>query len=97
MRNFKRVRVVAVALLVSVSCAALAVAPGLISTAQRRQSPARGASGAVVYDVRSYGARGDGRTVDTPSINRAVEAAHAAGGGTVYFPAGTYLCFSIRL
>ena len=32
-----------------------------------------------------------------PAINRAIEAAAAAGGGTVLFPAGTYLCFSIRL
>jgi Endopolygalacturonase len=50
-----------------------------------------------VFDVRTYGATGDGKTVDTPAINRAIEAAAAAGGGTVIFPAGTYLCFSIRL
>ena len=49
------------------------------------------------YDVRTFGAKGDGVTVDTPSINRAIEAAAKAGGGTVYFPAGTYLCYSIRL
>lgn len=52
---------------------------------------------AAVYDVRTYGAKGDGRTLDSPAINRAVEAAAAAGGGTVYLPAGTYLCGSIRL
>lgn len=50
-----------------------------------------------VFDVRSYGATGDGKTVDTPAVNRAIEAAAAAGGGTVLFPAGTYLCFSIHL
>ena len=50
-----------------------------------------------VYDVRSFGARGDGKTVDTPAINRAIAAAAQAGGGTVHFPAGAYLCFSIRL
>lgn len=50
-----------------------------------------------VHDVRAYGAKGDGRTLDTDAINRAVEAAAAAGGGTVYFPAGTYPSFSIRL
>ncbi len=49
------------------------------------------------YDVRAFGATGDGQTLDTDAINRAIEAAHAAGGGTVYFPAGTYLSFSIRL
>jgi len=49
------------------------------------------------YNVRSFGAKGDGKTVDTPAINAAIETAAAAGGGTVRFPAGTYLSFTIRL
>ena len=49
------------------------------------------------YDVRTYGAKGDGITLDTKAINDAIDAAAGAGGGTVYFPAGTYLSFSIRL
>jgi polygalacturonase/lysophospholipase L1-like esterase len=48
-------------------------------------------------DVRAFGARGDGRTLDTEAINRAIIAAHAAGGGIVHFPAGNYLSVSIRL
>jgi polygalacturonase len=52
---------------------------------------------AAVYDVRSFGAKGDGRTLDTDAINKAIEAAAAAGGGTVHLPAGRYLSFSIRL
>ena len=51
----------------------------------------------MVFGVREFGATGDGVTVDTPAINRAIEAANAAGGGTVWFPAGTYGCYSIRL
>jgi polygalacturonase len=51
----------------------------------------------LFFDVRTFGATGDGKTVDTPGINAAVQAAAAAGGGTVVFPAGTYVCFSIRL
>jgi polygalacturonase len=50
-----------------------------------------------IYDIRTYGAVGDGKTVDSPAINKAIEAAAAAGGGTVLFPAGTWLSFSIRL
>ena len=50
-----------------------------------------------VYDVRAFGAKGDGKRLDTPAINKAIETAALAGGGTVHFPAGTYLCFSIRL
>jgi polygalacturonase len=52
---------------------------------------------AGIYDVKAFGAKGDGKTVDSPAINKAIEAAAAAGGGTVRFPAGTYLSFSIRL
>jgi len=49
------------------------------------------------FDVRKFGAHGDGRTLDTPAINRAIEAASAAGGGSVFIPPGSYLCYSIRL
>jgi polygalacturonase len=50
-----------------------------------------------VFSVRDYGATGDGQTLDTSAVNRAIAAAAAAGGGTVHFPAGHYLCHSIRL
>jgi polygalacturonase len=55
-----------------------------------------GSRGAI-YDVRSFGAKGDGSHVDTPAINKAIETAAAAGGGTVLFPAGNYLCYTIHL
>lgn len=50
-----------------------------------------------IYDVRSFGAKGDGKSLDTPAINKAIDAAAAAGGGTVMFPAGRYLSVSIHL
>src|SRR5579872_3175781 len=49
------------------------------------------------YNVREFGAVGNGKAIDSPAINRAIEAAAAAGGGTVHFPAGNYLCYSIHL
>jgi polygalacturonase len=49
------------------------------------------------FDVRSFGAAGDGKSIDSPAIQKAIDAAAAAGGGTVTFPAGTYLSFSLRL
>src|SRR5258708_4437981 len=49
------------------------------------------------YNVQAFGAKGDGKAIDTPAVNQASEAAAPAGGGVVHFPAGTYACFSIRL
>ena len=51
----------------------------------------------VFYNVRAFGAKGDSTAIETDAINRAIAAAAAAGGGTVYFPAGNYLSFSIHL
>jgi polygalacturonase len=49
------------------------------------------------FNVRTFGAVGDGKTLDSPAIDRAIAAAGATGGGTVLVPAGTYLCGSIHL
>lgn len=50
------------------------------------------------HDVANYGAVGDGVTLDTAAVQRAIDTAHAAGGGTVVVPAGgTYLIGSIEL
>jgi polygalacturonase len=49
------------------------------------------------FNVRNHGATGDGKTLDTAGINKAIEIAAAAGGGTVHFPAGNYLSHSIHL
>src|SRR5215813_12511626 len=55
------------------------------------------AAPAFNYNVRVFGASGDGKTLDTPAINKTIDAAAAAGGGTVFFPAGLYLSVTIRL
>jgi polygalacturonase len=49
------------------------------------------------YNVKNYGAIGNGKNLDSKAINAAIEAASNAGGGTVYVPAGNYLSGSIRL
>ncbi|HCT61642.1 MULTISPECIES: glycoside hydrolase family 28 protein [Acidobacterium] len=78
---------------------AAAAAPALALAADRHSPAARPdhAAATPTFNVRHYGATGDGKTVDSPAINRAIEAAAAAGGGTVVFPAGVYMSFSIRL
>jgi polygalacturonase len=49
------------------------------------------------FDITEFGARADGQTPAAAAINKAIDAAAAAGGGTVYFPAGTFLSGSIHL
>src|SRR5688572_30388003 len=52
--------------------------------------------GMRLVDVRDYGARGDGSAVDSNAVNSAI-ASLGPGDGIIIFPAGRYLCFSIRL
>lgn len=51
----------------------------------------------TVFNIRDFGATGNGTNLDSPAINKAIQAASQAGGGTVFVPAGTYLCGSIHL
>jgi polygalacturonase len=60
-------------------------------------SVGRAAGTASFFDVTDYGALGDGATLCTRAIQKAVDACHAAGGGTVYLPAGRYLSGAIFL
>ena len=48
-----------------------------------------------VYNIENFGAKGDGTTLNTESIQKAINTCHANGGGTVYFPAGRYLSGTI--
>lgn len=50
-----------------------------------------------IRDIRDYGARPDGQTMNTAAINRAVEEAASAGGGTVRVPAGRFLTGTVNL
>ncbi len=52
---------------------------------------------AAPHDVKDFGAVGDGKHIDSPAINAALEQASKEGGGTVVVTAGTYLCYSVHL
>jgi polygalacturonase len=49
----------------------------------------------VIYDVRDYGAKADGKTLCTVAIQKAIDECSKAGGGTVYLPPGTFLSGTI--
>src|ERR1700741_949980 len=51
----------------------------------------------ALFNVRDYGATGDGHTLDMAALNRAVDACAQAGGGTVYLPPGRYLTGTVEL
>jgi polygalacturonase len=76
---------------------AAAAIPTVSFAASAQQGATAAAPAQGIFDVRAYGATGDGKTLDTASVNHAIEAAAAGGGGVVLFPAGSYLCFSIHL
>ena len=74
----------------------MTLVPGTVNASAAQEAAGLKPMG-IPYDVRAFGATGDGKTIDSPAINRAIDAAAANGGGTVYFRAGNYLCYSIHL
>src|SRR6266542_1681369 len=71
--------------------AGASMAAGSLSAAEKQH----GEQG--VYDVTQFGASGDGARLNTASIQKAVDACSAAGGGIVYVPPGNYLSGTIVL
>lgn len=56
----------------------------------------QGSAGAV-FNVKDYGAKGDGKTLDTRAINKAIAACAKAGGGTVIIPSGKFVIGTVLL
>ena len=65
--------------------------------AAEKASAAEGANANHIYNVRDYGAKADGTTLDTAAINKAIESCASAGGGQVRLPPGRYLSGTVRL
>jgi polygalacturonase len=80
-------------LLAGASLAALSPLSPAFAATRTRAMPSPNA----VINVRDYGAKGDGTTIDSAAIDRAISAASEKGGGTVFFPAGVYASYTIHL
>jgi len=74
------------------------VATGIVAPAAEQPllSPP-GTAVSHLFNVREYGALGDGHTLDTAAINQALEACEKTGGGQVLFPPGRYLSGTVHL
>src|SRR6185503_16017070 len=51
----------------------------------------------AVFNIREYGAKGDGAALDTASINQAIAACAESGGGQVLLPPGRYISGTVLL
>ena len=77
--------------------------PGLIGTdavmvAPRQAHPGAGnAAGARTYNIRDFGAKGDGKTLDTAALQAAIDTCHKDRGGTVLVPAGVFVIGSVEI
>ena len=82
------------------SVPAIAAGAALIST-EANAAPGNGKadklSGSRIYNVRDFGAKGDGKTLDTNAIQAAIDKCFNDKGGTVLIPAGEFLSGTLEL
>lgn len=70
---------------------------GLHANAAPDEKKDKNLFGAKTYNVRDFGAKGDGKTLDTAAVQAAIDKCTADKGGTVLIPAGDFLCGTIEL
>lgn len=54
-------------------------------------------AGVRTYNIRDFGAQGDGKTLDTAALQSAIDACHRDQGGTVLVPAGVFVIGTVEL
>jgi hypothetical protein len=77
-----------------------AIAGALLPLAASAAEPAaavRHDLGARLYNIRDFGAKGDGKTLDTAALQAAIDTCTREGGGTVLVPAGTFVIGTTEL
>lgn len=64
---------------------------------EARAAPEPSRRSGTTFDVRQFGAKGDGSSDDSRAIQTAIDRASAAGGAVVEFPPGEYRCIGLVL
>ncbi len=81
--------------------AAASLGAGFLSEKSFAATPKKAAAendlGTRIYNVKNYGAKGDGTTLDTAAIQSAIDACNHDGGGTVLVPAGKFQIGTLEL
>ncbi|MGA2864043.1 MAG: glycosyl hydrolase family 28-related protein [Verrucomicrobiota bacterium] len=75
----------------------LVLAAAGLARAAENAAPTGSAPGQLTFNVRDFGARGDGTTLDTEALNQAIATCAQAGGGQVLLPPGRYLSGTVHL
>jgi hypothetical protein len=73
---------------------AASLGPALLAAAPQTTAPAPGAR---VYNILDFGAKGDGRTLNTRALQDAIDACHKDQGGTVLVPAGVFVIGTVEI
>jgi hypothetical protein len=81
----------------SSTLAAALVSPAVHAAETPSSGPSRNDAGARMFNIRDFGAKGDGATLDTAALQRAIDACAADGGGVVLVPAGTFQIGTVEL
>jgi len=85
--------------LISPAVAATTLGAGLLPPATAADPVGAPAStlGARVYNIRDFGARGDGKSLDTSAVQSAIDRCHREQGGTVLVPAGVFVIGTVEM
>lgn len=84
--------------------AAASLGSGFLSARAMADEPKTGVpaadeplTGARIYNIRNFGAQGDGKTADTAALQAAIDACNRDQGGTVLVPAGVFVIGTVEL
>lgn len=89
--NYTKPFLFALMIVVGAGCSSVTQSSETFSAAEAPQAAAQ------LFNVKAFGAAGDGEVLDTESLQAAIDACSKAGGGKVWVPAGEYVCGTLHL